>query len=411
MGYEVSVLENADRFEVYNEETLDQGRINPHIIEEQVKNELRVHLREILEDIACKEADEQIGALRYERGSAGRADYRNGYRSRHIGTSMGTVELNVPRARYRSLSFSVFEKYRRRWRELDELLLEAHIGGISCRDAGERIAGLMGCSVSGTTVAGLKKALEEKLRSFKNAPLKDEYRAIVLDGMFVRIKQCGKTKRPVVAVIGIKESGEECLLAMKVCYSENSTEVEGLLRSIKERGVTGRNLDVITIDGDQGLEKAVSAVYGNVRIQDCVFHKINRLHQNARDKRRGRWMMKDASRAFDEPDTRKRRRKLAEFCDKWRKKEPEAIGLFEWNLHRCFEINALPADLRSKASTTGRCEGLFKQLRARIKQMGAFESPSSVEIYIYAIVCQKKWLHLPGRAIGDPLLSESTHLS
>lgn len=275
--------------------------------------------------------------------------------------------------------------------------------------SGERIAELMGCSVSGATVAGLKKALVEKLRAFKNEPLKDEYKALVLDGMYVRIKQCGKQKRPVVAVIGIKENGDEEIIGLKVCYSENATEVEGLLRNIKDRGLRGVNLDVVTIDGDKGLESAVYAVYGNVRIQDCVFHRINRLCQNAVSGKRGRSMMKEAASAFREKDMRNKRKALSMFCDKWRKIEPNAISRFEFNLHRCFEINALPEHLRVKASTTGRCEGLFKQIRARINQIGAFESPASAEIYVYAVICQKNWLNVPGRSLGTPLLSESTH--
>lgn len=411
MAYKVNIMENADRFEVYNEKTLDRQRIDPYKIQANIKDQLKNTLKLMLEEIAEAEADEQIGASRYERGSLGRSDYRNGYRSRSLGTSLGTLEIRVPRARSINLSFSVFEKYKRRWRDLDEILLEAHIGGLSCRAAGERIAGLMGCSVSGATVAGLKKALEEKLRSFKHATLNDEYKAIIVDGMFVRIKQCGRQKRPLVAVIGIKANGDEYLLGMKICYSENSVEVEGLLRNIKDRGVRGINLDVVTIDGDQGLESAVYAVYGNVRIQSCTFHKINRLHQNAQSKKRGRKMMKEVAKVFAHADQRKLKRELVKFCDKWRKEEPKAIELFERNLHRCFEVNVLPKQIRSKASTSGRCEGLFKQLRARIKQIGAFESPMSVETYVYGIICQKKWLNLPGRSIGDPLLSESTHSS
>ena len=411
MAYGVRVSENTECFEVYNEEGIDRQRIDPSLVQTQIKLELRHHLKVMIEEVAEAEADEQIGALRYERGVISRADYRNGYRERLLGTSMGEVELRVPRARKTELKFSVITKYGRRWQELDELLLEAHIGGLSCRAAGERIAGLIGCSVSGSTIAKLKKVLEEKLRSFKHAELKDEYKAIIVDGMFVRIKQCGRLKRPLVVAIGIKENGEIDLLGMKVCYSESSVEVEGLLRSIKERGVRGVNLDVVTIDGDKGLENAVYAVYGNVRIQSCTFHKVNRLHQNALSKKRGRRMMQEASKAFYEDDTRRKRQALSKFCDKWREIEPGAIELFEKNLYRCFEADCLPKGIRSKATTTGHCENFFKQLRVRINQIGAFESPLSVETYVYGIVCQKKWVNIPGRAIGDPLLSESTHSS
>jgi len=411
MAYGMRLAENTECFEVHNEEGIDRARIDPHLVQTQIKLELRHHLKVMIEEIAEAEADDQIGAVRYERGVISRADYRNGYRERMLGTSLGPVEVRVPRARKTELTFSVFAKYRRRWEELDELLLEAHIGGLSCRAAGERIAGLIGCSVSGGTIAKLKKALEEKLRSFKHAELKDEYKAIIIDGMFVRIKQCGRQKRPLIVAIGIKENGEEDLLGMKVCYSENSVEVEGLLRSIKERGVKGVNLDVVTIDGDKGLENAVCTVYGNVRIQSCTFHKINRLHQNAQSKKRGRVMMKEAAKAFSEDDPRKKRQSLLKFCDKWRKEEPGAIELFEKNLHRCFEADCLPKEIRSKTTTTGHCENFFKQLRARLNQIGAFESPLSVETYVYGIVCQKKWVNIPGRAIGDPLLSECTHSS
>ncbi len=411
MAYGVRIAENTECFEVHNEEGIDRPRIDPHLVQTQIKLELRHHLKAMIEEIAEAEADEQIGAVRYKRGVISRTDYRNGYRERMLGTGLGLVEVRVPRARKTELSFSVFTKYRRRWQELDELLLEAHIGGLSCRAAGERIAGLIGCSVSGGTIAKLKKALEERLRGFKHAELKDEYKAIIVDGMFVRIKQCGRQKRPLIVAIGIKENGEEDLLGMKVCYSENSVEVEGLLRSIKERGVRGVNLDVVTIDGDKGLENAVCTVYGSVRIQSCTFHKINRLHQNAKSKKRGRVMMKEAATAFSEDAPRKKRQSLLKFCDKWREEEPVAIELFEKSLHRCFEADCLPKEIRSKATTTGHCENFFKQLRARLNQIGAFESPLSVETYVYGIMCQKKWVNIPGRAIGDPLLSKCTHSS
>jgi transposase-like protein len=391
MVYEVNVIKNADRFEVYNENNFDSQRFDPYQIQAHIKNELRCKLKLMLEEIAEAEADDQIGALRYERGIVGRSDYRNGHRIRSIGTSIGRVEIRVPRARRKKLSFSVFERYKRRWRELDQLLLEVHIGGLSCRDAGERIAKLMGCSVSGTTVAGLKKALEEKLRKFKNAPLEDVYKAIVLDGMFVRIKQCGKQKRPLVAVIGIKENGDEEILGIRLCNSENSTEVEGVLRSIKERGVSGFNLDVVTIDGDRGLEAAVYAVYGNVRIQSCTWHKINRLYKNAKSKNRGRSMMQQASVVFAEESMRKKKKLFITFCEKWRSKEPEAIRCFEHNLHRCFEVNVLSKHLRKKASTSGRCEGLFKQLRKRIRQIGAFESPCR-----WSCMCMEQYIRKNG---------------
>jgi len=265
---------------------------------------------------------------------------------------------------------------------------------------------------SGATVAKLVKELEESLRAFRSHRLDDEYEALVLDGMYVRLRQCGKQKRPVIAVLGVKTNGAVDLLAIKVCYSENSMEVQGVLRDLKERGLRGSRLKVVTLDGDKGLEAAVNAVYGHVRIQDCVFHKINRLHQNAEGKQRGRKMMTEASHAFARNDVREQRKALRKFCDRWRREEPRAIQCFEHRLERCFEVHQLAPELRSKASTTNLCEGLFKQIRARTKKVGAFESPMAAELFVFAIVCQKTWINIPGRLPAGPLIQlESPHSS
>lgn len=412
MTVEVRVAENVDWLEVEDGEVFDQPVEAKEVIQEQLKNRVRDELKRVLEKVLETETDEQIGAIRYERGILGRQDVRNGYRDRWLSTSMGTMALRVPRARKVRLSFTVFEAYRRRWRELDGLLLEAYIGGMSCRGVGQRVAALLGNRWSATTIAKLVKELESSLQAFRKHPLLDEYEALILDGMYVRLRQCGERKRPVIAVLGVRADGKVDLLGLKVCYSENSMEVEGVLRDLKERGLTGCRLKMVTIDGDKGLESAIRGVYGNVRIQDCVFHKINRLHQNAESKKRGRKMMSEASKAFAKTDIRCQRKALRRFCDKWRSTEKHAVERFEYQLERCFEVHQLPSDLRSKASTTNLCEGLFRQIRARTNKVGAFESPMAVELFVFAIICQKTWINIPGRTSVGPLIqNESPHSS
>ena len=408
MAYAVNVVENVDRLEVYLGEEFDQPRADPHQVQAQLKNQMQHKLKHILEEALEWERDQHVQAVRYERGKADRQDYRNGYRCRDLSTTMGSVRLRVPRGR-QPIEFSVFEAYQRRWQELDALFLEAHIGGMSCRQVGTRIATLLGRGWCGATIAALKERLTDRLKSFRSMPLKDEYVALIIDGMYVGIRQCLERKRPVVAVIGVKADGSVDLLAIRVCYSENSTEVEGLLRHVKERGVTGHNLEVVTIDGDKGLEAAVHAVYGQARIQDCVFHRINRIYKNSTSKNRGKKMMTEASKAFAETNPRTQRRKLKSFCDQWREKEPKAIKCFEHQLYRCFEAQCLPPSARTRANTSGLCEGLFRQIRARIKQIGHFETPLAVELYIFAIVAQKRWIGIPGRSQAAPLLEVFTH--
>jgi putative transposase len=412
MTYEVNVEENTQCWEVYPEDVFDRPREMARVVQEELKNRMRMAMKQVLESMLEADADQQIGAIRYERGVESRKDFRNGYRHRWVSMTQGTVQLRVPRARRIRLGFRVFAAYRRRWKELDGLLLEAYIGGMSCRAVGQRLARLLGCAWSGTTIAALAKELETTLESLRHSPLQDDYEALVIDGMYVRLRQCGQRKRPVVAILGVRANGTVDLLALKVCQSENSPEVEGMLRNLKDRGLRGTHLKLVTLDGDKGLESAVRMVYGHVRIQECVFHQINRLHQNAQDKLQGRKMMQEAARAFSLPQARQQRQALRRFCGRWTNREPHAMACFQRRLDRCFEAHQLPMTIRSKVTTTSLCEGLFKQLRARTNRVGAFESPLSIERFLLAVIYQKQWINIPGRLPTAPLLRlHSPHYS
>jgi len=408
MPYEINVAENSEVFEVYNREIFDQAPLDPERVQALVKLEIQARVKEMLTQLLMRQVEEQIQAARYEHGAQRRQDYRNGYYQRELSTTFGRFSLRVPRARQMRLNYGIFAAYQRRWSEIDRLFLEAFIGGMSCRGVADRLAPLLGMECSGATVAGLTEALDKAVQDFRMCPLSDEYQALVMDGMYLRIKQCGPQKRPVVAVIGLRPDGQMDLLAFRVCYSENALEVEALVRSLKERGLKGMHLQTMTLDGDKGLEAAALAVYPYVRIQDCVFHRINRLHQNALSKKRGRQMMREASKAFAAPSVREQQYALRGFCAKWKAVEPQAIERFEDRLDRCFEVSALPLALRTKASTTSVCENLFRQLRLRTNAIGAFENPRSVDRFVFALVKCKQWIHLPGIIPNSPLI-KSTH--
>jgi transposase-like protein len=408
MTYRLNLPENADVWELQPADPFDQARIDPARAQAFLKARLRQEAKAMLENILLTEAEEQLAAVEYERAPGVRLDVRNGYRTRSLLGSFGLIELQVPRARHLSLSFSVFEAYRRRWREVDALLLEAYVGGMGSRSVGRRLAAMLGAGCSATTVTRLASALDERLGSFHTQPLQDRYTALIMDGMYLRIRGLGTTKRPLVAVLGITPEGQTELIALRLCYSENSVEVEGLLRSLRQRGLTGSRLQLVALDGDKGLESAVLNVWGHVRIQDCIFHRIHRLKANARNRFRARTMMKEASAAFANPQSHRRRDELEAFCGRWKNQEPKAIRCFAHQLHRCFEVDALPAALRSLLTTTSVLEGLFSQLRKRLNPIGALQSPRAAERFALAGVMRMTWISLPGMKPDQPLL-ETTH--
>ena len=78
---------------------------------------------------------EMVGAGRYERLS-NRKDSHNGTYLRRLLTSLGMVEVAVPRTRESGSAGEAIGSYRRRSEEIDEMIISAYVNGVSTRNVG-----------------------------------------------------------------------------------------------------------------------------------------------------------------------------------------------------------------------------------------------------------------------------------
>ena len=112
---------------------------SPRKVIQMNEKELQQHLislvtstvQEVLNQTLDAEADEQFGAVRYER-SADRQDYRSGSYTRKLQTKTGEVELNIPKLREQRFQTAIIEHYRRRESSIEEALREAQVDDRAC---------------------------------------------------------------------------------------------------------------------------------------------------------------------------------------------------------------------------------------------------------------------------------------
>ena len=95
--------------------------------EETLKGDLRELVRKTVQDtinaLLEQEAEEMVGAERYER-TAGREAYRSGHYKRKLTTTSGQIELDVPKLRGATFQTAVIERYRRRETSVEEAIIE-----------------------------------------------------------------------------------------------------------------------------------------------------------------------------------------------------------------------------------------------------------------------------------------------
>lgn len=93
---------------------------------------VRKTIQDTLNALLEQEADEMVGAERYER-TADREAYRSGHYKRKLVTTSGQIELEVPKLRGATFQTAVIERYRRRETSVEEAIIEMYLAGVSTR--------------------------------------------------------------------------------------------------------------------------------------------------------------------------------------------------------------------------------------------------------------------------------------
>ena len=94
------------------------------------------------------EVEEQINASRYER-TKNRITSRNGSRKRALETTVGKIELNIPKLRKGSYMPSFIEPRRMTDKALVEIIQDAYINGVSTNGTRELLGYNIGMSETG----------------------------------------------------------------------------------------------------------------------------------------------------------------------------------------------------------------------------------------------------------------------
>ena len=351
-------------------------------IQGETKRFIKVRLERalLLEQRVC------VGCGRYKR-SKRRLGYRNGSYERDLLTRYGWIEgLRVPRVREGGFSSEVLERYRRRQRQLDRVLLEAFLLGHSTRKTVRWFKSLFGDGVSAQTVSNIVKELDCGVQQFHRRQLGDNYQFLYLDGLEITLSKPVKVKKVLLVALGVRPDGSKELLSFQLANSESESWWWGFLSDLKDRGMKGGNLEVIVSDGAPGLVKAIRSLYPRVSHQRCTFHKATDLGQHLVNKCHRNRIISDALHVFEATTATQVRKRLRLFCDKWWSKEPKAVRNFVKGFEYCLTYLEYPDPIRTMLKTNNPIERYIHELRRRIIPMRSFNNSKSAERIIYGLI-------------------------
>ena len=189
--------------------------------------------------------------------------------------------------------------------------------------------------------------------------------------------------------LGLRPDGRKEIIDFRLAAAESAREWKRFLTDLWRRGLEGKGLEMICVDGGGGLLAALPMVYPGVPVQRCWAHKIRNIV--SRVKAADREAVKRSLHRIMNADNRVAARTAAgRFARRWGTLYPKAVGSLRADLDEllaCFRYT--DAKLRKTVRTTNAIERRFREVRRRTRPMGVFADQTSMERILFAVFTHK----------------------
>ena len=349
--------------------------------QEECRFAARRAMKEVLESRMHNAVDAHLDEMR----AMGLRDRRNGGFGSHLLTEVGDLELRIPRTR-RFSAHVLIKRFARRNPSVERLILLTFLLGLSTRKVGVALLPILGEPVSPSTVSQIAKQLDESVQAYHQRVLSDQYEVLVLDGIVMRRKTgMGAQRRTMLVALWIKPDGKKEVIDFRQAPGESQSAWEGFLNDLYRRGLDGRSLKLLLVDGGKGLLAALPLVYGHVPLQRCWTHKTRNVlnYVKRADQPRVKRSLHRISHASNLKDAQKAAQR---FVTRWNLMYPRAVDCLKKDLSDLLSFLQIKTQRSpSEIRTTNAIERRFVEVRRRTRPMGTFSDRTSMERILFSV--------------------------
>ena len=198
---------------------------------------------------------------------------RNRYINKDVKTSMGEMNIKVPRDRDGSFEPQIIPKRTKDISDIDRKVISMYAKGMSQRDISDTIEDIYGFKVSHEMISQITDCVLEELAEWQGRPLKKCYPFVFVDCMYVTVRHGYEVKETAVyTILGYDINGRKDILGLWLNESESKHTWMQIFDEIKQRGV--EDIFFISMDGVSVLEDGAKEIFKGVVVQRCIVHLI-----------------------------------------------------------------------------------------------------------------------------------------
>lgn len=331
----------------------------------------------------------------------------NGYLpTREVTTGAGAVEVTAPRVHdprpEERFTSAILPRYMRRSPKVTEVLPVLYLRGLSTGDFAPALEAFFGsdAGLSASTISRLTEAWQTEHARWTERDLSDvDYVYWWADGIWFNVRlpdaEGGKDRLCCLVIVGVRPDGRKELVAVADGYRESTESWAGVLRGLRDRGLSAPTLAVG--DGALGFWGAIRDVFdGKVREQRCWVHKTanvldalpKRLHPEAKPAIHRIYLAQCRADAVDAVQT---------FADTY-KNHPKAVEKITGSLDNLLAFYDFPAEHWKHLRSTNAIESTFATVRLRTKVTKGAGSREAALAMAYKLVdaAQGRWRRIDG---------------
>lgn len=351
---------------------------------DDVETQVAALTKRLIEQCLEAKRTEILGAASYERTSS-RAGRRGGSYRRKVHTRWGQIELRVPRIADGTYDLEIIDRYGRRQIEIDQAIGRLWLAGISTRRLNNITEEIFGHGVRRSTISRITKGLDAEVEAFRAKKIPDTVRYLLLDGIHAKVREVGAVGKVFLVAYGIHVDGRREILGFVLADSESAAAWRDFLADLKARGLKGRCLKLITIDGSPGLIKGLKDIYPLKPVQRCLMHKIRNVMCACSRRRNFGHIAASLRPIWAARNRRQALRAVAAFEAEWVVEEERAVRTLKRGLHQCLMFLDLPEADRKQIRTTNALERAFREVRRRTRPMGTYVTRDSAERIMFGV--------------------------
>ena len=354
-------------------------------IQEALKDLLGGTIKEMME----AEMDDHLGYEKSQRSDSD--DYRNGYKTKRVNSSYGTMEIEVPQDRRSSFEPKVVQKRQKDISDIDSKIISMYAKGMTTRQISETIEDIYGFDVSEGFISDVTDKLLPQMEDWQNRPLDEIYPIVYIDAIHYSVRDNGVIRKLAAYVIlGINTEGKKEVLSINVGDNESAKYWLSVLNELKNRGV--RDILILCADGLTGIKEAIAAAFPKTEYQRCIVHQVRNTLKYVPDKDRKAFAT-DLKTIYHASDESKAREALERVNEKWSPKYPNSMKRWYDNWDAVSPIFKFSAAVRKVIYTTNSIESLNATYRKLNRQRSVFPSDTALlkALYLSTFEATKKW--------------------